>query len=76
MRRQLADLRALRIVLLDGLCIARGRDRSTRAVVDDGVRQTCPKVVELDLSRNVFEEWRDAVGICVELDRLGFLRVE
>lgn len=80
-RKQLAELSELKIVILDGLCM----DRSI-ARLQDGVdtwpagltdiKDTCPKVYELDLSRNLFEEWREIASICEQLDKLRSLRVE
>jgi hypothetical protein len=40
------------------------------------VKEACPKAVELDLSRNRFEEWREVASICEQLERLRNLRVE
>ncbi|KAF2842286.1 tubulin-specific chaperone-like protein E, partial [Patellaria atrata CBS 101060] len=89
-RRQLADLQGLRIVILDGLCITRPESRSFRqsisrlgsksetgdAVSPSDVKDVCPKVTELDLSRNLFEEWREVLTICEQLGNLRNLRVD
>lgn len=40
------------------------------------VAEACPKTVELDLSRNMFEEWREVASICEQLERVRNLRVE
>ena len=40
------------------------------------VKEACPKAVELDLSRNLFEEWREVASVCEQLERLRNLRVE
>jgi hypothetical protein len=40
------------------------------------VKEACPKAVEVDLSRNRFEEWREVASICEQLDKLRNLRVE
>lgn len=85
-RKQLANLHELRIVILDGLCmsrpIARLRERKN---TDDAcvwpdnltdIKDACPKTIELDLSRNLFEEWREVASICEQLDRLLSLRVD
>lgn len=40
------------------------------------VGEACPKAGELDLSRNMFEEWREVASICEQLERLRNLRVE
>lgn len=84
-RKQLADLHELRIVLLDGLCMSRittlrERLSNTSNIAESAaltdIKDTCPKVVELDLSRNLFEEWREISSICEQLDKLKSLRVD
>lgn len=83
-RKQLADLQELRIVILDGLCMARPEARlSSRAAEElswseglTDISDTCPKTIELDLSRNLFEEWREVASICEQLPKLRSLRVE
>ena len=52
------------------------RDSGDESLHGEDVKETCPKAVELDLSRNLFEEWREIVSICGQLDRLRDLRVE
>ncbi|KAH9870551.1 hypothetical protein IAQ61_006027 [Plenodomus lingam] len=78
-RKQLAQLSELKIVILDGLCMWRPEARGERWMAEGektDVREACPKAMELDLSRNLFEEWREVAGICEQLDRLGSLRVD
>jgi hypothetical protein len=80
-RKQLAELSELKIVILDKLCMERPIARLTRGVHEwvrglTDVKDACPKVVELDLSRNLFEEWREVASICEQLDKLWSLRVE
>lgn len=85
-RKQLANLHELRIVILDGLCMSRPISRLKQNQGFEGleawptgctdVRDACPKVNELDLSRNLFEEWREVASICEQLDELRSLRVE
>lgn len=82
-RRRLAELQELRIVLLDGLCITRQlsafRGRAgVEAELASGtdVKDVSPKIIELDLSRNLFEEWREIAQICVQLENQRSLRVE
>ncbi|KAJ4296738.1 hypothetical protein N0V90_006786 [Kalmusia sp. IMI 367209] len=80
-RKQLAQLSDLKIVILDGLRI----ERSIARLRDDtegwqegltDVKEACPKAIELDLSRNLFEEWREVASICEQLEKLKSLRVE
>ncbi|KAF2472274.1 tubulin-specific chaperone E [Lindgomyces ingoldianus] len=85
-RKQLADLNELRIVILDGLCMSRPiatlRERKEASQEDawptglTDIKDVCPKTVELDLSRNLFEEWREVASICEQLDKLRSLRVD
>ncbi|KAI9768321.1 MAG: hypothetical protein M1840_004929 [Geoglossum simile] len=75
-RRQLAILNELRIVILDGMSIACvSREMSGRDATEQ-IRQTCPKIIELDVGRNLFEQWADIVHICEALDGLRSLRVK
>lgn len=69
-RQQLSQLHELRIILVDGLrinCAERN---------DNTIRSVCPKIVELDLSRNLFEDWEEVAHICRELDNLRSLRLK
>ena len=82
-RRQLATLHELRIVLLDGLCMGGVLACPGPAVSDiawlqeiKGIEKTCPKIVELDLSRNLIERWEDVAGICTALVALRSLKVK
>jgi hypothetical protein len=84
-RKQLAQLEKLTIVILDGLAMWRpearrmGNEGSKLEGWISGagdVIEACPKVVELDLSRNLFEEWREVASICEGLNSLNNLRVE
>ena len=83
-RKQLAQLSELKIIILDGLCMCRPESRmlqeggncGERFMEGTDVKETCPKAIELDLSRNLFEEWREIAGICGQLDKLRSLRVE
>ena len=66
-RQQLAELQVLRIVVLDGACIA---------TVESHLDQQELKIVELDLSRNLLESWHDIVTLCNSLKSLQSLRLE
>lgn len=73
-RRQQAQLGELRIVILDGLCIL-----AAAPPADDGeteIRDVCPKVVELDLSRNLFTGFGTVVHVCGQLTELRGLRLK
>lgn len=85
-RKQLANLKELKIVILDGLCMSRPVARATGRREEDGpdvwptdltdIKESCPKTIELDLSRNLFEEWREIASICEQLEKLRSLRAE
>ena len=66
-RQQLAELQDLRIVMLDGACIA---------AVDSDLDEQNLKVIELDLSRNLLESWYEITTICKSLHCLQSLRLE
>ncbi|OHE90689.1 CAP-Gly domain-containing protein [Colletotrichum orchidophilum] len=69
-RRQLARVEDLTIVILDGT-------RIQLDVVDGdkSIRDTSPLISELDLSRNLFEGFSQVIKICQELDSLKSLRL-
>lgn len=76
--RQLAALQELKIVVLDGLCVAGVNDSPQEAeeIVTgstqlsaywsfvEGLKPKNLSIVELDLSRNLLETWIDVIGIC------------
>ena len=66
-RQQLAELQELRIVVLDGGCIAH---------VDSDLDKRNLKIVELDLSRNLLESWYEVTAVYNSLDCLRSLRLE
>ncbi|KAH8675787.1 hypothetical protein BX600DRAFT_453575 [Xylariales sp. PMI_506] len=69
-RRKQADLAELKVVILDGCRIAH-----PYAAEEQRIRETCPKVIELDLSRNLFKRIGPIVDICSELPTLRNLRL-
>jgi tubulin-specific chaperone E len=83
-RRQLADLHELRIVILDGLNISQNVQRLVareRPSVEwdlklGGIRRVSPKISELDLSRNLLQDWHEVTFICSQLASLKNLRLE
>ncbi|PGH18587.1 hypothetical protein AJ79_00366 [Helicocarpus griseus UAMH5409] len=78
-RKQLAELQELRIVLLDGLRVhgVLAGEGSTEAYENELeiIGRTCPKIVELDLSRNLIRRWKDVADICKQLKFLRILRL-
>lgn len=75
-RRKQAQLSELKIVILDGSCITSAYSHNTDREDHQTIRQTCPKVVELDISRNLFTDFGTVVDICSELDSLHSLRAK
>ena len=80
--QQLANLPELRIVVLGGLCL-RGIDSRPFSQLTGMGEQALKslaerklKIVELDLSRNLLEEWADVVGICSTLRSLQHLKLK
>lgn len=80
-RKQLAELEELRIVLLDGLCISgvlssfdQPEDQASQAASQ--IATTCPKIIELDLGRNLLSHWRPVWEICNQLKQLKRLRLK
>ncbi|CAJ2501018.1 Uu.00g038710.m01.CDS01 [Anthostomella pinea] len=69
-RRKQAQLSELRFAVLDGMRVA-----SVYGEGDASILETCPKVVELDLSRNLFTHVGSVVAICSELASLRSLRL-
>ncbi|KAG9199810.1 hypothetical protein G6514_007924 [Epicoccum nigrum] len=83
-KKQLAQLEELKYVILDGMRICRPEVRTNSRTADElewphgstDIVCTCPKTYELDLSRNLFEEWREVAAVCEQLHRLRILRVD
>lgn len=88
--RQLAALQELKIVVLDGLCVAGVNDfpqeaeeiatgsthLSARWSFVEGLKSRNLSIVELDLSRNLLETWIDVIGICGALKYLAALELK
>ncbi|KAI0842853.1 RNI-like protein [Hypoxylon sp. FL0890] len=68
--RKQAQLAELRVVIVDG-----ARITSAYSEGDEPISQVCPKIVELDLSRNLFQRVGTVVSICSELPALRSLRL-
>jgi hypothetical protein len=64
----------LQFVILDGVQVAHATDPARDG--DQVISQVCPKVRELDLSRNLFERFGPIVQICSELKLLRTLKVK
>lgn len=84
-RAEMSNLQALRIVILDSLCVSRPGARKTATSLEGvdaesgytlDVENTSPKIVELDLSRNLIEEWDEIIDVCRQLPELRSLKVD
>ena len=83
-RKQQAELAELRIVLVDGICVAGLREAAWEGeaggedwkVCLEQIERTCPSIVELDLSRGLVERWVDVVGIFRALKGLRSLTLK
>ena len=76
--KQLSVLEELKIVLLDTLCLrAVSLDLEALAIAQaqKDLSRACPKIQELDLSRNLLETWDDVAEICRPLKHLKILKV-
>ncbi|PSN72765.1 tubulin-specific chaperone E [Corynespora cassiicola Philippines] len=87
-RKQLSELSELKILILDGLRMSRSiaslRERQKTGGSDldvwpaglTDIRDASSKATELDVSRNLFEEWREVASICEQLEKLKSLRAD
>ncbi|PGG96784.1 hypothetical protein AJ80_09788 [Polytolypa hystricis UAMH7299] len=78
--KQLAELQQLRIILLDSMTIQ--GVLATNVPSQGGyekelerIGETCPKIVELDLSRNPLRSWREVTDICRQLRDIRILKL-
>lgn len=81
-RRQQANLAELRVAILDGERVSAAYDvnhvdeKSLIKGAGSTIAQTCPKVRDLDLSRNLFSRVGAVIDICSELPALRTLRLK
>ncbi|KAK0104706.1 hypothetical protein ONS95_004979 [Cadophora gregata] len=68
-RSQQARLHELKIVLVDGQRVNSAENSSLE------IKTVCPKIEELDLSRNLFTKLSEVAKICSELHNLKTLRI-
>ena len=69
--KKLAQVKDLKIVILDGMRMAVAREEG-----DDSIAESCPSIVHVDLSRNLFETIGPVVDICAELKTLRKLTIK
>jgi tubulin-specific chaperone E len=75
-RRRLAQLQDLRVVILDGLRIKDASGGQSGAGEAESIKRECPKIVELDLSRNLFTNFGTVLTLCSALEELRTLRLK
>ncbi|KAG8428315.1 hypothetical protein J3459_004022 [Metarhizium acridum] len=68
--KKLAQVKDLKIVILDGMRMAVARQDG-----DGSIAESCPSIEHLDLSRNLFETIGPVVEICAELKKLRKLSI-
>jgi hypothetical protein len=73
-RRQQAQLHELQYVILDGVQVAHASPPSGQD--EQSIGQVCPRIKELDMSRNLFDRFGPVVEICSELKLLRSLKVK
>ncbi|KAH6606406.1 tubulin-specific chaperone e [Trichoderma cornu-damae] len=69
--RKQSRLKEMKIVILDGLRVATAKGGGDAATI----AETSPRIVELDLSRNLFERFGPVVDICRDLKDLQKLSI-
>ncbi|KAF2668060.1 RNI-like protein [Microthyrium microscopicum] len=88
--QQISILSELRIVLVDGLSVSQpvgeeihehwaeyaSSEELQQNPVSALITQTCPRITELDLSRNLFQGFDEVALICQSLPRLTALRLD
>ncbi|GAD94585.1 tubulin-specific chaperone, putative [Paecilomyces variotii No. 5] len=78
-RKKLAELQELKFVILDGLRIAgllaTDVASAQREKAVEEIEKTCPRIVELDLSRNLLRRWVDVRDICKPLKKIRLLKL-
>ncbi len=74
-RREQAQLSELKIVILDGVQVAFPYAPDSQEKTPS-IQDICPKVTDLDVSRNLFTQFGTVVEICSELKHLRTLRVK
>ncbi|EEP80481.1 predicted protein [Uncinocarpus reesii 1704] len=78
-RKILATLQELRIVILDGMRIrgfAAEEDEDLRKAEIERVKELCPKITQLDLSRNLLADWTEIADLSEQLEDLRILKLD
>lgn len=70
-RRKLAQVKELKVVILDGM-----RIESARSADEATAGETCPSVKHLGMNRNLLAELESVMDICEELSELRILKMK
>jgi tubulin-specific chaperone E len=74
-QKQLSELSALKIVLVDSMKISGISDPTTSKVsAQQELAEVFPSITELDLGRNLFETWQDIADAIVTFPKLRILK--
>jgi tubulin-specific chaperone E len=74
-QKQLSELSALKIVLVDSMKISGISDPTTSKVsAQQELAEVFPSITELDLGRNLFETWQDIADATVSFPKLRILK--
>ncbi|TLD29304.1 hypothetical protein PspLS_03942 [Pyricularia sp. CBS 133598] len=74
-RRRMAQLHELTIIIVDGARISFVSSSDGSSEGESSVKETCPRIVELDISRNLISNMSTVVEICSQLSDLRNLRL-
>ncbi|KAI6351816.1 hypothetical protein MCOR25_009726 [Pyricularia grisea] len=74
-RRRMAQLHELTIVIVDGARISFVSSPDGSSEDKCSVKETCPRIVELDISRNLISDMSTVIEICSQLSDLRNLRL-
>jgi hypothetical protein len=69
--KKLAQVKELKIVILDCMRMAVAQQEG-----DESIAESCPRIVHVDLSRNLFESIGPVVDICTQLATLRKLSIK
>jgi len=75
-QKQISELKDLRIVVLDGLCISGRMMEDSSASGEGSLAAICPHIRELDLSRSLFEDINEVMTLIGGLEHLESLKID
>lgn len=75
-QKQISELKGLRIVVLDGLCISGRISENSDASGEADLAAICPNIRELDLSRSLFEDMNEVMTLIGGLEHLESLKID